>query len=66
VPPALLGGNLVAMVPILIYSETMVSLNYPMAAALSVVLAVVVVVTVTLAAAVAGRTFRGAALRVQA
>jgi putative spermidine/putrescine transport system permease protein len=66
VPPALLGGNLVAMVPILIYSETMVSLNYPMAAALSVVLAVVVVVTVTLAAAVAGRTVRGAALRVQA
>jgi len=46
VPPALLGGNLVATVPTLIYSETMVALNYPVAAALSTVLALIVLLTV--------------------
>lgn len=46
VPPALLGGNLVSTVPTLIYSETMVALNYPLAAALSAVLALVVLLTV--------------------
>ncbi len=58
VPPALLGGNLVSTVPTLIYSETMVALNYPLAAALSTVLAVIVVVTVTAAAVAAGATRR--------
>jgi putative spermidine/putrescine transport system permease protein len=46
VPPALLGGNLVTTVPTLIYSETMVALNYPVAAALSTVLALIVLLTV--------------------
>ena len=58
VPPALLGGNLVATVPILIYSETMVALNYPLAAALSTVLAVIVIATVVTAAAVTARSAR--------
>ena len=58
VPPALLGGNLVATVPTLIYSETMVALNYPLAAALSTVLAVIVVSTVALGTAVSARFTR--------
>jgi putative spermidine/putrescine transport system permease protein len=58
VPPALLGGNVVATVPTLIYSETMVALNYPLAAALSTVLAVIVVATVVTAAAVTARATR--------
>ena len=58
VPPALLGGNLVATMPTLIYSETMVALNYPLAAALSTVLAVIVVSTVALGTAVSARFTR--------
>jgi ABC-type spermidine/putrescine transport system permease subunit I len=58
VPPALLGGNLVATVPTLIYSETMVALNYPLAAALSTVLAVIVVSTVALGTVVSARFTR--------
>lgn len=58
VPPALLGGNVVATVPTLIYSETMVALNYPMAAALSTVLALIVVLTVVAAGAFAARSTR--------
>jgi putative spermidine/putrescine transport system permease protein len=65
VPPALLGGNLVAMAPILIYSEAMVSLNYPMAAALSTVLAVVVMATISIAGVIAARTVRMAALQIR-
>jgi len=56
VPPALLGGNLVATVPTLIYSETMVALNYPVAAALSTVLAVTVLLTVVGAGILATRS----------
>lgn len=56
VPPALLGGNLVATVPTLIYSETMVALNYPVAAALSTVLALIVLLTVAGAGALAARS----------
>ena len=59
VPPALLGGNLVATMPTLIYSETMVALNYPVAAALSTVLALVVIATVGVATWVASRPVRG-------
>jgi ABC-type spermidine/putrescine transport system permease subunit I len=58
VPPALLGGNLVATMPTLIYSETMVALNYPLAAALSSVLALVVIATVGIATWVAARPVR--------
>ena len=56
VPPALLGGNLVATVPTLIYSETMVALNYPVAAALSTVLALIVLLTVAAAGILAARS----------
>jgi putative spermidine/putrescine transport system permease protein len=56
VPPALLGGNLVATVPTLIYSETMVALNYPVAAALSTVLALTVLLTVVGAGILATRS----------
>lgn len=56
VPPALLGGNLVATVPTLIYSETMVALNYPVAAALSTVLALIVLLTVVAAGSLAMRS----------
>jgi putative spermidine/putrescine transport system permease protein len=58
VPPALLGGNLVATMPTLIYSEAMVALNYPMAAALSTVLALVVIATVGTATWIAARSTR--------
>jgi putative spermidine/putrescine transport system permease protein len=58
VPPALLGGNLVATMPTLIYSEAMVALNYPMAAALSTVLALVVIATVGTATWMAARSTR--------
>ena len=58
VPPALLGGNLVATMPTLIYSEAMVALNYPMAAALSTVLALVVIATVGAATWIAARSTR--------
>jgi putative spermidine/putrescine transport system permease protein len=58
VPPALLGGNVVATMPTLIYSETMVALNYPLAAGLSTVLALVVIGTVGAATRLTARTAR--------
>ena len=60
VPPALLGGNVVATMPTLIYSETMVALNYPLAAGLSTVLALVVMATVGAATWLTARSGRRA------